>query len=75
MKQQPQLAAGKAMSFSSNVALLAPVPLEHLESGDIVCRQAGKVAYGSRSWDVFAQLDILRGGLKVHTFFLRIWHR
>lgn len=37
--------------------LLAPVPLEHLVDGQDVCRAEGKVAFGSRAWEVFRKLD------------------
>ena len=43
-------------------ALLAPVPLEHLENGVDICRREGKVAFGSRAWEVFRELDTLRDG-------------
>jgi len=56
------------MMTTNTVALLAPVPLEHLESGEIVCHEHEKVAYGSNAWEVFAKLDELRNCLKVHTF-------
>ncbi len=50
---------------ASNVALLAPVPLAHLEDGATVAEQCGKVAFGSRAWEVFRRLDALRDGLPV----------
>jgi hypothetical protein len=53
---------------SQEVALLAPVPLEHLNDGSVVCEQQGKVAFGSRSWEVFRKLDELRNGLLVDTY-------
>jgi hypothetical protein len=43
------------------VALLAPVPEEHLVSALDVVREHKKVAFGSRSWQVFRQIDELRG--------------
>ncbi|MBA1149057.1 hypothetical protein H0Z60_18560 [Ectothiorhodospiraceae bacterium WFHF3C12] len=43
-----------------NVALLAPVPLAHLTDGAVVCRTVGKVAFGSRAWEVFRELDQLQ---------------
>ncbi|MGH8272992.1 MAG: hypothetical protein ACRES9_01865 [Gammaproteobacteria bacterium] len=46
----------------TEVALLAPVPLEHLESGTGICEREGKVAFGSRAWEVFRELDTLRHG-------------
>ena len=44
----------------TNVALLAPVPLIHLTDGALVCQQEGKVAFGSRAWEVFRDLDRTR---------------
>lgn len=43
------------------VALLAPVPEEHLLSGLDVIADNGKVAFGSRAWEVFRELDAARG--------------
>lgn len=43
-------------------ALLAPVPLAFLESGLEVCTREGFVAYGSRKWELFVELDRLRAG-------------
>lgn len=40
-----------------SVGLLAPVPLEHLQSGQEVCEREGRVAFGSNAWQVFEQLD------------------
>lgn len=57
------------MTFVSyDVALLAPVSLEHLEDGSEVCRKQGRVAFGSRAWEVFRKLDALRNGLPVEVF-------
>ncbi|MGX8007800.1 hypothetical protein ACVDG8_001720 [Mesorhizobium sp. ORM8.1] len=50
------------------VALLAPVPEEHLLSGLKVCASVGKVAYGSRAWQVFRDLDIARESQSVDAF-------
>lgn len=44
----------------STVALLAPVPMVHLEDGEGKCQEMGKVAFGSRAWEVFRELDALR---------------
>lgn len=43
-------------------AILAPVPLEHLETGLTVCDAAGYVAYGTMKWELFRQIDDLREG-------------
>ena len=49
-------------------ALLAPVPLVHLQDGELVCAAAGKVAFGSRAWEVFRDIDILRGSQSVDVY-------
>lgn len=49
------------MDVAPDIELLAPVPLEHLESGASVCSEQGRVAFGSRAYDRFAQLDAIRG--------------
>lgn len=46
-------------------AILAPVPLEHLQSGADIARNTGFVAFGSRKWELFRQVDELRGGAPV----------
>ena len=56
------------MSTIQKVALLAPVPLEHLIDGIAVCDQQGKVAFGSRAWEIFRQLDELRDGQPVDVY-------
>jgi hypothetical protein len=50
------------MTTSLHVALLAPVPLVHLEDGIELCqnRRLHKVAFGSRAWELFRRLDELR---------------
>lgn len=53
---------------SYDVALLAPVPLEHLKDGSEVCEKEGRVAFGSRAWEVFRKLDVLRSDLPVEVF-------
>lgn len=51
-----------------HIALLAPVPLEHLQDGAVVCQQQGRVAFGSQAWEVFRQADNLRRGLPVDVY-------
>ena len=46
----------------STFALLAPVPLEHLQSGELACRDHGTVSFATRAWEVFDELNKLRGG-------------
>lgn len=38
-------------------AILAPVPLEHLESGAPVAEATGYVAFGTSKWELFQQID------------------
>lgn len=40
---------------------MAPVPEEHLLAGVDVVAKHGKVAFGSRAWEVFRELDAARG--------------
>lgn len=53
------------MNTHPEVALLAPVPFVHLEDGEPVCRKRGKVAFGSRNWELFRRLDQDRDELGV----------
>ena len=46
-------------------AILAPVPLEHLQSGAPIAEQTGYVAFGSAKWELFRQLDADRDGAPV----------
>ena len=50
------------------VLLLAPVPLEHLLDAGAVCGAEGKVAFGSRAWEVFRELDVEQKGAPVEVF-------
>jgi len=43
-------------------AILAPVPLEHLISGQEVSDSKGEVAFGSMKWEFFQKLDADRDG-------------
>lgn len=56
------------MSTIKEVALLAPVPLEFLIEGIAVCDRQGKVAFGSRAWEIFRKLDELRNGQPVDVY-------
>jgi hypothetical protein len=47
----------------TEAALLAPVPYEHLASALDTCSKMGKVAFGSRAWEVFRDLDHHADGL------------
>ena len=46
----------------NDFAILAPVPLEHLESGQPVAEEKGFVAFGSRKWELFRDIDKRRDG-------------
>jgi hypothetical protein len=53
---------------ASNIALLAPVPLEHLISALEVLETEEKVAFGSMAFLVFHELEFLRHGLAVDVY-------
>lgn len=57
-----------ALQTAAHVALLAPVPLVHLEDGHRVVESEGKVAFGSRAWETFRQLDDVRKGQPVDVY-------
>lgn len=46
----------------ADAALLAPVPLEHLQSALAVQEANGRVAFGSSAWETFAKLDTATSG-------------
>jgi hypothetical protein len=46
-------------------AILAPVPLEHLQSGALIAAETGYVAFGSAKWELFRQIDAEREGAPV----------
>jgi len=56
---------------ASNVALLAPIPDVYMSEGQTMCQSQGKVAFGSRAWEVFRELDHLRHGLPVDVYIYR----
>lgn len=56
------------MKTHPEIALLAPVPLIHLEDAPGVIEEVGKVAFGSQAFQFFRELDLDRGGLAVETF-------
>lgn len=54
---------GKSWVEREDVALLAPVPIMHLESGLETVQQYGRVAFGSMAWERFDTLSaMLQGG-------------
>ena len=58
----------ETMTTASNVALLAPVPFEHLNDGQGVVQEKGKVAFGSRAFETFLELDKQRKGMPVDVY-------
>lgn len=58
----------KATDPHPDLALLTPVPLDHLEDSTPTAEEWGKVAFGSNAWEVFRELDRLRGSLPVKVF-------
>lgn len=53
------------MKAVHDFAVLAPVPLEHLQSGREVAQQTGFVAFGTKKWELLRKIDDLSGGLPV----------
>ena len=49
----------------TDFAILAPIPLEHLESGQAIAEEKGFVAFGSRDWELFRGIDERREGAPV----------
>lgn len=49
------------MTVTNDFAILAPVPLEHLQSGKGIAAKEGFVAFGSRKWELFRNVDEMRG--------------
>lgn len=55
------------MPSAHSFALLAPVPLEHLQSGLEVAAHEPFVAFGTRKWELLRKLDEMRGEAPVAT--------
>jgi hypothetical protein len=53
---------------STHIALLAPVPKEHLVEALNTVQNVGKVAFGSRNWEAFFKLDQERNGKPVDVY-------
>lgn len=53
------------MTVTTDFAILAPVPLEHLQSGKGIAEKEGFVAFGSRKWELFRKVHEMRGGAPV----------
>jgi hypothetical protein len=56
------------LKTASNIALLAPVPLEHLISAPHVLETEEKVAFGSMAFLLFHELEAQRHGLPVDVY-------
>jgi len=57
------------MVVHPEVALLAPVPNVFLKQGQALCEsRKGKVAFGSRAWELFRDLDDIRCGADVDVY-------
>lgn len=53
------------MPKGDDLAILAPVPVQHLESAIDVLSKEGLVAFGSKKWELFREVDTLRKGSPV----------
>lgn len=53
---------------ADHIALLAPVPKEHLDDGKTTATTNGKVAFGTRAYDVFLKLEQEREGKPVEVY-------
>ena len=45
---------------TTDFAILAPVPIMHLESGAPIASSKGYVSFGSQKWELFRDVDKLR---------------
>ncbi len=59
--------------FDASVALLAPVPEEHLMSGQSCCEENGRFGFGSRDFEVFRNLDEQCAGAPCHVLIYPSW--
>ena len=46
------------MTGIADFSILAPVPLEHLQSGGAIADATGFVAFGSRKWELLSLIHI-----------------
>jgi hypothetical protein len=46
-------------------SIVAPVPREHLQTGEDVAKSTGFVAFGSMKWELFREIDHRRGDAAV----------
>jgi hypothetical protein len=58
----------ETINTAAHIALLAPVPLEHLIDGLETVLKEGRVAFGSRAWETFRELDLLRKEMPVDVY-------
>jgi hypothetical protein len=58
----PDWQTGIMIETARHIAFLAPVPLQHLVSGRPVSAAEGRVAFGSRAWEVFRELETSQKG-------------
>jgi hypothetical protein len=63
----------ETIETAAHVALLAPVPLEHLIDAKNKSDTESRVAFGSRVWELLAELDTLRKSMPVDLY--RKWCR
>ena len=54
-------------------AILAPVPLEHLESGKPIADAKGYVAFGTSKWELFQKIDTMRKDARVAVLIYLSW--
>jgi hypothetical protein len=59
--------------YDTSVALLAPIPEEHLFSGQECCVERGRVAFGSRDFLVFRDLDERLSGSHCQVLIYASW--
>jgi hypothetical protein len=64
----------ETIKTAAHVALLASVPSEHLLDGRTTAESEGKVAFGSRAWEVFRELDVHRKGMPVDVYIYASHH-
>ena len=58
----------EANETAAHIALLAPVPLDILESALETGTPAGQIAFGTRDWSFFDKLDKSRAGMPVDAY-------
>lgn len=59
---------GKGLKTAANIALLAPVPAEHLKSALQLLKTEQKIAFGSMNFFLFQELDAKRHDLPVDVY-------